>query len=130
MVFGSNCSKINTWGPKLSQVEKKPGDSHFWSGLMKVKQHFLQWTQFKVLNGKQVRFWEDTWLGNTTLKDQYPNLYHLAHRKHDTVHTVLGEDLANISFRRNLINNNRRAWLDLLTRTVNIQIQDDPNVCI
>jgi len=40
----------------LSQVEKKPGDSHFWSGLMKVKQHFLQWTQFKVLNGKQVHF--------------------------------------------------------------------------
>ena len=104
----------------LSQVEKQPGDSHFWSGLMKVKQHFLQWTQFKVLNGKQVCFWEDNWLGNTALKDQYPNLYYLAHRKHDTVHKVLGGDLANICFRRNLINNNRRDWLDLLTRTVNI----------
>ena len=91
MVFGNNFSKINTWVQNsLSHVKKKLGDSHFWSSLMKVKQHFLQWTQFKVLNGKQVRFWKDTWLGNTALKDQYPNLYHLAHRKHDMVHKVLG----------------------------------------
>ena len=39
-------------------------------------------------------------------------------------------DLANVSLRRNLINNNRRAWLDLLTRTVNIQLQNGPDVCI
>jgi len=38
--------------------------------------------------------------------------------------------LTNISFRRNLINNNRRAWLDLLTRTINIELQDSPDVCI
>ena len=65
------------------------------------------------------------------LKDQYPNLYYLAHQKHDTVHKVLGGDLANISFRRNLINNNNRGdWLDLLTRIVNIELQDGPDVCI
>ena len=40
----------------LTQVEKKPGDSQFWSGLMSVKQEFLNWMTFKVQNGKQTRF--------------------------------------------------------------------------
>ena len=35
----------------LTQVEKKPGDSQFWSGLMSVKQDFLKWMTFKVHNG-------------------------------------------------------------------------------
>ena len=54
----------------LTQVEKKPGDSQFWSGLMSVKQEFLKWMTFKVQNGKQTRFWEDKWIGNSALKDQ------------------------------------------------------------
>ena len=47
----------------LTQVEKKSGDSLFWSGLMLVKKEFLKWMTFKVQNGKQIRFWEDKWLG-------------------------------------------------------------------
>ena len=75
----------------LTQVEKKSGDSQFWSGLMSVKQEFLKWMTFKVQNGKQTRFWEDKWFGNSDLKDQYPNLFSLAHRKHATVTLYLME---------------------------------------
>ncbi|VAH70650.1 unnamed protein product [Triticum turgidum subsp. durum] len=50
----------------ISQVHWKPGDSHFWSGLMKAKELFFQFGTFSVRDGSQVRFWEDTWLGNTT----------------------------------------------------------------
>jgi hypothetical protein len=32
------------------------GDSHFWSGLMKVKQKFLMFGSFQLNNGTQVRF--------------------------------------------------------------------------
>ena len=38
----------------ITQVEKKPRDSQFWSGLMKVKNVFLRWVSFKVHNGEQV----------------------------------------------------------------------------
>ena len=54
----------------LTQVEKKSGDSQFWLGLMSVKQYFLKSMMFKVQNGKQTRFWEDKWMGNSALKDQ------------------------------------------------------------
>ena len=47
----------------------KPGDSHFWAGLMKVKSDFLNWETFKVKDGTQVRFWEDKWLSDVTLMD-------------------------------------------------------------
>ena len=40
----------------LSQVEKKPGDSQFWLGLMKVKPIFLNGGVYKVSSGSQVRF--------------------------------------------------------------------------
>jgi hypothetical protein len=29
---------------------------------------------FKVQDKKMIRFWEDTWLGASALKEQYPNL--------------------------------------------------------
>ena len=40
--------------------------------------------------------------GNSALKDQYPNLFNLVHRKQTTVHTVLNGDPLNVSFRRHL----------------------------
>jgi len=71
----------------ITQVEKKPGDSQFWSGLMKVKNVFLRWVSFKVHNGEQVSFWNDVWLGHISFRERFPNLYNLVRRKHDTVQT-------------------------------------------
>jgi Zn/Cd-binding protein ZinT len=40
----------------LSQVVKKKGDSHFWVGLMEVKDLVLQRGRFRVQDGSQTRF--------------------------------------------------------------------------
>ncbi|WVZ52923.1 hypothetical protein U9M48_003922 [Paspalum notatum var. saurae] len=42
----------------LSQVEKRLGDSHYWSGLMEIKGQFLNLGSFTLKNGTQIRFWE------------------------------------------------------------------------
>jgi hypothetical protein len=42
----------------IDKVVRKPGDSHFWSGLMKVKEIFLRFASFKLNNGEQIRSWE------------------------------------------------------------------------
>ena len=61
----------------LSQVAKQPGDSHFWSGLMEVKDHFFPRGKFVVNNGRQIRFWEDLWVGGVRVvqncKEKTPN---------------------------------------------------------
>jgi hypothetical protein len=56
---------------------------------MEAKRDFLSFGTFLIKDGSQIRFWEDRWLGNTTLKEQYPHLYNLARRKQDTVAAVL-----------------------------------------
>lgn len=44
----------------ISQVHWKPGDSHFWNGVMKAKEFFFHFGSFSVRDGSHVRFWEDT----------------------------------------------------------------------
>jgi hypothetical protein len=61
----------------ITQVTRNPGDSQFWSGLMNVKNDFLRMGSFIVQDGKEISFWEDIWLGDTALKVQYPNLFHI-----------------------------------------------------
>jgi hypothetical protein len=48
---------------------------------MSVKDDFLNMGRFQLQDGKEIRFWEDTWLGDTTLKVQYPNLFNIVRQK-------------------------------------------------
>jgi hypothetical protein len=59
----------------LSQVERKAGDSQFWSGLMEVKGLLMERGRFIVHDGTQTRFWEDLWIGNKPLMKEFPSLY-------------------------------------------------------
>jgi hypothetical protein len=40
----------------IGKVQRKPGDSHFWTGLMKAKESFLMYGSFHLNNGKHIRF--------------------------------------------------------------------------
>jgi hypothetical protein len=62
----------------IGSVGRKPRDSHFWSGLLKVRDMFLNLGKFCLNNGVNIRFWEDKWLGNFSLGDRYSNLYSIA----------------------------------------------------
>ena len=87
----------------LPQVQAKPNDSHFWRGLMKIKEEVLACGSFEIKDGKQTRFWEDTWVGQRPFKDQYPRIYNIARRPHASVASVLSSEPLNISFRRALV---------------------------
>ena len=69
----------------LVQVQWKSGDSHFRASLMKAKANFLKFGTFIIKDGSQIRFWEDTWFGNRSLREQYPQLYNIVRKKQDTV---------------------------------------------
>jgi hypothetical protein len=66
-------------------VEKKKGDSHFWSGLMQVRRLVLERDRFKIQNGTQTRFWEDLWIGREPLMSKYPSLYNIVRKKNVSV---------------------------------------------
>ena len=100
----------------LSQVHIRPGYSNFWKGLLKVREDFLGCGTFKIKDGSQTRFWEDTWVDTKPLKDQFPNLYNIVHCPHDTVANVIHQTPLNVSFRRALVVDKLIAWHNLIAK--------------
>uniref|UniRef100_A0A453J1A9 Reverse transcriptase zinc-binding domain-containing protein n=1 Tax=Aegilops tauschii subsp. strangulata TaxID=200361 RepID=A0A453J1A9_AEGTS len=64
---------------------------------------FFHIIKFIVGNGNTTRFWEDTWLGETSLATQYPSLYNIVQHKEAYVATILHIVPLNIQFRRSLV---------------------------
>jgi hypothetical protein len=109
----------------LSQVQAKPMDSPFWKGLMRAKEDFFARGSFKIGDGSEVRFWEDVWLGTTSLAARYPMLYHIVQYKDVTVANVLANTPVNIRFRRVLSGNKWSAWLRLCQEIMVVQLSDE-----
>jgi hypothetical protein len=87
----------------LSQIEKRPGDSHFCSGLMEVKELLLQHGRFRVESSHQTRFWEDVWVDQEPLMRMLPDLYRIVRKKGVSVASVLSSTPLNISFRWGIV---------------------------
>jgi hypothetical protein len=111
----------------LSQVFWKPGDSHFWAGLMASKKIFFPYGTFSIKDGSQIRFWEDTWLDNVPLRDQYPALYSIVRFKSDTIAKVMATSPPAVSFRRVLLGNRLADWTTLQQRLESIQLSPGPD---
>jgi hypothetical protein len=108
----------------LLQVLWKIGDSHFWAELMATKKHFFGHGNFLIQDGSEVCFWEDKWLGTTTLREQYPALYDIVCHKGDTISHVLESNPPNVTFRRNLYSSRLTSWENLLQRLASVQLID------
>jgi hypothetical protein len=100
----------------FTQAQIKPGDSHFWKGLLKVREDFLGCGTFKIKDGSQTRFWEDTWVGSKPLKEQFPSLFNIVHYPHDTMVNVMNQNPLNLSFRRALTWDKLTSWHNLVAK--------------
>jgi hypothetical protein len=98
----------------IGKVEARQGDSHFWARLMKAREDFLIHGSFRLNNEKQIRFWEDKWLGYYSFQHQYPSLYNIVRRRSVAVESVLSIVPLNVSFHRFLLPNNLWMWNDLV----------------
>jgi hypothetical protein len=49
-----------------------------------------------------------------TLKEQYPNLYNIARKKNATISDIFSTRPLNISFRRNLMDDNLQSWHNMV----------------
>jgi hypothetical protein len=111
----------------LSQVSWKPGDSHFLVCLMAIKTKFFRFGHFSIKDGSQIRFWEDSWLGNASLQEQYPAVYNIVRYKSDTVAKVMATSPPDVTFMRDLIGQRLVAWNALLQRLATIHLLPETN---
>jgi hypothetical protein len=94
---------------------------------MKVKGDFFKRGSFAVRDGMNTRFWEDTWLGDTPLNNQYNSLYNVATTKHVLVTDVLGNALLNIRFNRTLTGDRWDAWVSLVRKLMVVHLTNEPD---
>ena len=111
----------------LAQVEISPNDSPFWKGLMRVKKDFFSRGHFIVGNGSTTRFWEDIWMGDASLAQQYPPLYNIVQQKNVTIANVLVHVPLHIEFRRVLTGSKWTSWLHLCQRLMMVELNDEPD---
>ncbi|WVZ59014.1 LOW QUALITY PROTEIN: hypothetical protein U9M48_009224 [Paspalum notatum var. saurae] len=104
----------------LTQVEKKLGDSQFWSGLMGIKDQFLNLGSFIFKNGIQIR--------RDILKVLIPLTFNFVRKKHATVAEVLDSSPLNVSFKRSLVGNKLRDWENLVARLLNVSLEKENDV--
>ena len=89
---------------------------------MCVTEDFLSRGFFKIGNRTSTRFWEDIWLGDTPLAQQYPLLYNIVQRKDVSIPSVISHNPLNIGFRRVLSGNKWIAWLPLCQQLMTIHL--------
>jgi hypothetical protein len=106
----------------LPQAQRRPSYSHFWKGLLKDKDNFLNFGSFQLNNGTHIRFWEHKWLRIGILKEIYPQLYALVQRKNVVVANIFQTSLLNISFRRGLMGQLHEQWTDLVAHLVHVRL--------
>ena len=111
-----------------AQVQKKLGDSHFWAGLMKVEDTFLNYGSFQLNDGNQIRFWADKWIGNHIFREQYPALFNIVWKKQVKVASVFDCVPFNVSFRRTLTGHNLALWHDLVARISDVHLNNNVDI--
>jgi hypothetical protein len=89
---------------------------------MNIKELILSCGSFKIRDGTQIRFCEDTWVGNNPFKYQFPTIFNITHDPHATVASVMSDEHYNISFRRALVNDKLREWLELIGKINDVTI--------
>ena len=76
---------------------------------------------FEVNNGKNVRFWEDVWKGDTP----FPRLYDLSNDKSKVVRDVYDGVNWHINFRRALGVQDLESWEELMDRLEGVQLNEE-----
>ena len=108
----------------LTQIVRKYGDSHFWSGLMNIKGSFLSRGRFHVGDGEMTRFWEDRWILDRPLKDHCLYLFNIVRKKNVLVKDVINGNIPNLSFRRSIIGVKQVEWHNLLNLMATISLEE------
>jgi len=106
------------------------GASPFWKGVLwacKAAQMGYLW---RIGNGRQIRFWEDHWFGNTSLAVQYWPLYVIVNEKGKTIADCWDGVELKFSFRRTVSTQMMQMWEEILGLASSIHFTEDQDSVI
>jgi hypothetical protein len=77
------------WGDYCSCRGSGSYGVSLWKSIRNGWDRFLQFVRYKVGNGSTIKFWSDTWCGETSLKVRFSELYRIARLKEALVRELL-----------------------------------------
>lgn len=95
--------KYHTTNPNIFLINSA-GSSNFFKGFMWAVQVARMGYKWHVGNGHKVRFWEDVWLGSSSLAIQFWKLYRIVNEKGFTVAELWDGNQLKCTFRRTVDN--------------------------
>ena len=118
--------KYNTRNPNLFD-SKSVGASEFFKGVICAAQAAKMGFRWQIGNGKLVKFWEDNWLGNSSLAIQYWELYEIVNEKAGTVFDLWDKENLKCTFRRTVGQKLMNDWLEVkqLASAINFTSEED-----
>lgn len=112
VIKGKYGLEVNSWLPSMGATGSS---SKVWRDICSLDNplshlgySISEGFRIQVFSGSETKFWEHIWLGDTTLREEFPRLFMLSNQKVETINNmrnVAGNGSWNIEFRREL-----RAW--------------------
>ena len=113
--------KYNTSKPNIFCC-KDTGASQFFKGFMWATKAARIGFRWKIGDGKKVKFWEDNWLGNSSLAIQFWDLYVIVNEKNSTIADLWDGNELKCTFRRTVSPTLSRKWLEVVQLASTIEL--------
>jgi hypothetical protein len=105
-------NKYNLDNPNLFSCTLN-GASPFWKGVMWAARAAKMGYQWKVGNGRSIKFWEDHWFGSCSLAIQYWELYFLVNEQNRSIADLWDGSSLKVTFRRCFDHNLMLQWFEI-----------------
>lgn len=79
---------------------------------------------------EKIRFWEDNWLGSSSLAIQFWPIYRIVHEKGKTIADVWDGVNLKCTFRRNFTEHMYQSWLDIKELIASVEITSEEDEMI
>lgn len=109
---------------------KTVGSSQFFRGMIWAASAAKMGYTWKIGNGRKVKFWEDNWLGPSSLAIQYWEIYILVNEKSSTVAKLWDGVNLKCTFRRGVDNRQMNLWLEIVQLASTITFSNDEDALI
>jgi hypothetical protein len=104
--------------------------SQFFKGLMWAAKAAKMGYRWKVGNGKKIKFWEDNWLGHSSLAVQFWDLYLIVNEKSSSIADLWDGTNLKCTFRRTVDARLGRLWMEIVQIASTINFSDEEDALI
>jgi hypothetical protein len=121
--------KYKTDRPNIFDT-KDANCSHFFKGFMWAARAAKVGFRWKVGDGRKIKFWEDNWLGSSSLAIQFWDLYSIVNEKTSTIAELWDGHNLKCTFKRTVSERLGRVWLEIVQLASTITFSEEEDALI